>query len=195
MASKSNGACAIRLEKTSAARCRSRHFPCCARRRTRRHPPPWSHALQPYLRSAHRSQMACVGCGRLFLEGSCPPAIPGTKHQQSDFSASLSLSSHTQTGPLVLSTLHTNDSISTITRLVDLGVPIYEISSSLTAVIAQRLIRRLCSCHHSGLPTDGVPRVRGTGRRANRAKSTEWLPNLRLHGLQRANWSLRNAVF
>src|SRR5437870_7948907 len=96
MASKSNGACASRLEKTSAARCRSRHFSCGARRRTRRHPPPWSHALQPYLRSAHRSQMACVGCGRLFLEGSCPHAIPGTKHQQTDFSASLSLSSHTR---------------------------------------------------------------------------------------------------
>jgi type IV pilus assembly protein PilB len=60
-----------------------------------------------------------------------------------------------QTGHLVLSTLHTNDSISTITRLVDLGVPIYEISSSVTAVIAQRLIRRLCSCHHSSLPTEG----------------------------------------
>jgi type IV pilus assembly protein PilB len=69
-----------------------------------------------------------------------------------------------QTGHLVLSTLHTNDSISTITRLVDLGVPIYEISSSLTAVIAQRLIRRLCSCHHSGLPTDGyIASLRSAG--------------------------------
>src|SRR5436853_4178873 len=59
-----------------------------------------------------------------------------------------------QTGHLVLSTLHTNDSVSTVTRLVDLGVPIYEISASLTAVIAQRLIRRLCSCHRSAIPTD-----------------------------------------
>ena len=52
-----------------------------------------------------------------------------------------------QTGHLVLSTLHTNDSVSTITRLLDLGVPAFQIATSLTGVISQRLIRRLCSCH------------------------------------------------
>jgi type IV pilus assembly protein PilB len=57
-----------------------------------------------------------------------------------------------QTGHLVLSTLHTNDSISALTRLLDLGVPGYQIAVSLTAVIAQRLIRRLCACHKS-IPT------------------------------------------
>ena len=57
-----------------------------------------------------------------------------------------------QTGHLVLSTLHTNDSISSVTRLLDLGVPAYEISSAVTAVIAQRLVRRLCPCHHSTSP-------------------------------------------
>ena len=51
-----------------------------------------------------------------------------------------------QTGQFVLSTLHTNDSISAISRLVNLGVPAYLIASSLTAVIAQRLVRKLCSC-------------------------------------------------
>lgn len=51
-----------------------------------------------------------------------------------------------QTGHLVLSTLHTNDSISAITRLLDLGVPGFQIAASITGVIAQRLIRRLCSC-------------------------------------------------
>ncbi len=54
-----------------------------------------------------------------------------------------------QTGHLLLSTLHTNDSISALTRLLDLGVPGYQIAVSLTAVIAQRLIRRLCTCHKS----------------------------------------------
>jgi type IV pilus assembly protein PilB len=58
-----------------------------------------------------------------------------------------------QTGHFVLSTLHTNDSISTVTRLLDLGVPGYQIASALSAVIAQRLIRRLCTCHHSSLAT------------------------------------------
>jgi type IV pilus assembly protein PilB len=52
-----------------------------------------------------------------------------------------------QTGHLVLSTLHTNDSISAVMRLVDLGIPGFQIASSITAVVAQRLIRRLCVCH------------------------------------------------
>ncbi|MBI5453215.1 MAG: type II secretion system ATPase GspE [Deltaproteobacteria bacterium] len=48
------------------------------------------------------------------------------------------------TGHLVLSTLHTNNAPSAVTRLVDMGVQSYLLSSSLTAVIAQRLIRVLC---------------------------------------------------
>ena len=48
------------------------------------------------------------------------------------------------TGHLVLSTLHTNDAASTITRLVEMGVPPYLIGSSLLCVVAQRLARRLC---------------------------------------------------
>ena len=51
-----------------------------------------------------------------------------------------------QTGHLVLSTLHTNDSIGAITRLLDLGVPSYLIAESVTAIVAQRLARRFCSC-------------------------------------------------
>ena len=52
-----------------------------------------------------------------------------------------------QTGHLVLSTLHTNDSVSAIVRLLDLGIPGYLIASSVTGVLAQRLVRKLCSCH------------------------------------------------
>lgn len=52
-----------------------------------------------------------------------------------------------QTGHLLLSTLHTNDSVSAVTRLLDLGVPGFQIATSVTAIIAQRLVRRLCSCH------------------------------------------------
>ncbi|MDR4936106.1 ATPase, T2SS/T4P/T4SS family [Rossellomorea marisflavi] len=48
------------------------------------------------------------------------------------------------TGHLVLSTLHTNDSISTITRLLDMGVEPFLVASSLSGVVAQRLIRRVC---------------------------------------------------
>ena len=48
------------------------------------------------------------------------------------------------TGHLVLSTLHTNDSIATITRLIDMGIPNYMVSAAVNAVIAQRLVKRLC---------------------------------------------------
>ena len=48
------------------------------------------------------------------------------------------------TGHLVLSTLHTNDSPSAITRLLELGVPSYLISATVLGVMAQRLIRTLC---------------------------------------------------
>jgi len=51
-----------------------------------------------------------------------------------------------QTGHLVLSTLHTNDSIGAITRLLDLNVPAFLLASSVTAIIAQRLVRKLCPC-------------------------------------------------
>jgi type II secretory ATPase GspE/PulE/Tfp pilus assembly ATPase PilB-like protein len=49
-----------------------------------------------------------------------------------------------QTGHLVLSTLHTNDSLAAITRLRDLGIPGFLISSSLLGILAQRLVRVLC---------------------------------------------------
>jgi general secretion pathway protein E len=61
------------------------------------------------------------------------------------------------TGHLVFSTLHTNDSASAITRLVDIGVEPFLISSSVNAVIAQRLVRMLCEdCKESYLPDSSV---------------------------------------
>ncbi|WP_298774639.1 type IV-A pilus assembly ATPase PilB [uncultured Shewanella sp.] len=50
-----------------------------------------------------------------------------------------------QTGHLVLSTLHTNSAAETLTRLLNMGVPGYNIASSVSLIIAQRLTRRLCS--------------------------------------------------
>ncbi len=55
------------------------------------------------------------------------------------------------TGHLVLSTLHTNDAASALTRLRDLGIEPYLIQSSLNLVVAQRLVRRICS--HCTSPT------------------------------------------
>ncbi|MBS2969891.1 type II/IV secretion system protein [Metabacillus sp. KIGAM252] len=48
------------------------------------------------------------------------------------------------TGHLVLSTLHTNDSLGSITRLIDMGVEPFLVASSLTGVVSQRLVRRVC---------------------------------------------------
>ena len=59
------------------------------------------------------------------------------------------------TGHLVLSTLHTNDSVSTIVRLIDMGVPPYLVSASVNAIIAQRLVKRLCPyCKRKHAVTD-----------------------------------------
>lgn len=58
------------------------------------------------------------------------------------------------TGHLVFSTLHTNDAPGAITRLVDMGVPPYLVSSSVIGIMAQRLVRRICKkCAHPYTPT------------------------------------------
>ncbi len=59
------------------------------------------------------------------------------------------------TGHLVFSTLHTNDSASALTRLIDMGVEPYLLTSSVTAILAQRLVRRICPhCKDVYDPTD-----------------------------------------
>lgn len=66
------------------------------------------------------------------------------------------------TGHLLLSTVHTNDSISAIVRLRDLGVPEFLISSSLLAVLAQRLCRRICpDCVTNDRPPDFLVKAVG----------------------------------
>jgi len=71
------------------------------------------------------------------------------------------------TGHLVLATLHTNDAVGATTRLVDMGVEPYLLSSSLLGVLAQRLVRKLCmSCRkandHRYVPV-GCPSCNSTG--------------------------------
>ena len=62
-----------------------------------------------------------------------------------------------QTGHLVLSTVHTNSASETINRLLNMGVPAYNIASSLTLIIAQRLARRLC--RYCAEPETNVPEL------------------------------------
>ncbi len=73
------------------------------------------------------------------------------------------------TGHLVFSTLHTNDAPSAVTRMTDMGVPGYMVASSVIAVLAQRLVRKICTrckvpitmmdsvLEDAGLPLDIVP--------------------------------------
>jgi type IV pilus assembly protein PilB len=61
------------------------------------------------------------------------------------------------TGHLVFSTLHTNDAPSSLTRLVDMGVEPFLISSSVNAIIAQRLVRKICKdCKRSYVPSKEI---------------------------------------
>lgn len=71
------------------------------------------------------------------------------------------------TGHLVLSTLHTNDAAGAITRLIDMGVEPFLIASTLEAVLAQRLVRRICPhCRTAYQPGDDRLRQAGVDPRA-----------------------------
>ena len=85
------------------------------------------------------------------------------------------------TGHLVLSTLHTNDTLGAIPRLIDLGVPDYLVSATLEGVLAQRLVRRVCEqcavlddvdpalvAELTGCPAGKIQLRRGVGCRACR---------------------------
>jgi general secretion pathway protein E len=58
------------------------------------------------------------------------------------------------TGHVVLSTLHTNDAVGAIPRLLDLGVPAFLVSATLQAVLAQRLVRRICNACREEAPPE-----------------------------------------
>ena len=71
------------------------------------------------------------------------------------------------TGHLVLSTLHTNDAATALTRLVDLGIEPYLVASTVEAVLAQRLVRRICeSCRRPAEPTADQRATLGESARA-----------------------------
>ena len=103
------------------------------------------------------------------------------------------------TGHLVLSTLHTNDAPSAITRLLDLGVPPYLLNSTMLGVMAQRLVRTLCPhCKEQrrargrGLGAAGRALESGRSRQHDlRRQRLPRMPHDRLHGPRR---HLRNDV-
>ena len=96
------------------------------------------------------------------------------------------------TGHLVFSTLHTNDSFGALTRLVDMGIEPFLVSSSILAVLAQRLVRDgLPDCREPYTPTaTELARIgvrRGAVDRANLPAGGQWMPGLPQHRLPRTN--------
>lgn len=111
------------------------------------------------------------------------------------------------TGHLVLTTLHTNDAPSAPTRLVDMGVAPYIISSSVIGVLAQRLVRRLCTrCRETCTPTDvEVERLQLTpdqakkiqfhrGRGCQHCRNTGYGGRIAVYELMVMNNELRDAI-
>ena len=109
------------------------------------------------------------------------------------------------TGHLVLSTLHTNDAVSAISRLIDMGVEPFLVSSSLVGVLAQRLVRRVCPhCASTynltdeerslfvsrGLPTSGI--VKGNG--CSNCNSSGYKGRLAIHEIVLMDDQLREMI-
>jgi type II secretion system protein E len=109
------------------------------------------------------------------------------------------------TGHLVLSTLHTNDAASALTRLLDLGVPSYLVGSTVEAILAQRLVRRTCeqcaewtrpeagSVSALGLSSDELPQVR-IGRGCDACRGTGYRGRTGIYELLVMNDGLRESL-
>jgi general secretion pathway protein E/type IV pilus assembly protein PilB len=110
------------------------------------------------------------------------------------------------TGHLVFSTLHTNDSAGAMTRLLDMGVEPFLVSSSLEGVMAQRLVRKVCECslpldpadpHHADLPPGFVAQPEDNLRHpkgCRNCRNTGYRGRLGVYELLRVNDALREMV-
>ncbi|MBS1174915.1 MAG: hxcR [Burkholderiaceae bacterium] len=77
-----------------------------------------------------------------------------------------------QTGHLVFSTLHTNDATMALTRLSQMGVSAYNVAASVNLIIAQRLVRKLCSCKQPIRLDEAL--LQSAGMSAAQAAQTDW---------------------
>jgi general secretion pathway protein E len=112
------------------------------------------------------------------------------------------------TGHLVLSTLHTNDSFSAVTRLLDMGIEPFLVSSSVIGILAQRLVRRVCpqcsrsvDAAESGLAELGLgymlgdnSRLRSDGRGCEACRNTGFRGRTALHELLLMDDTVRSYV-
>lgn len=107
------------------------------------------------------------------------------------------------TGHLVLSSMHTNDAASAVTRLIDLGVEPYLVSTSLVGVISQRLVRRICNtCKESYVAPPEETRFLGEekqmplfkGRGCPECGNTGYLGRTAVHEIMVVNGSIRSGI-
>lgn len=106
------------------------------------------------------------------------------------------------TGHLVLSTLHTNDAVSSIVRLEDMGIPPYLVANSLVGIVAQRLVRKVCpNCAYETEPTTeetaliggGITRIRrGKGCRA--CNNTGYKGRVSIHEIVSVDKTLKRMI-
>lgn len=112
------------------------------------------------------------------------------------------------TGHLVFSTLHTNDAPSAITRMVDMGVPSYLVASSVVAIVAQRLVRTICSkCKARYTPPESTIRELGItaeelananfmkGKGCNTCQKTGFKGRIGIYELLIINNKIREMIF
>ena len=112
------------------------------------------------------------------------------------------------TGHLVLATLHTNDAVSSATRLLDMGAESYLVAASLRTIVAQRLVRKICSkCNTPAQPTEQEAETlkqlighvsqkwqfyKGAG--CSHCSSTGYKGRIAVHELLEMNFSLAHAL-
>jgi len=107
------------------------------------------------------------------------------------------------TGHLVFSTLHTNSAVSTVARVVDMGLEPYLLSSSLMGVVAQRLVRRICVTCRTQIPMPhgvahlfpgGAPETLHRGKGCQDCRGTGYRGRVAIHELMMINEELRSLI-
>jgi type IV pilus assembly protein PilB len=107
------------------------------------------------------------------------------------------------TGHLVLSTIHTNNAVGTITRMEDMGVEPFLISSTVTGIIAQRLVRKICpSCGEDHLSDERETRLLGlespitikVGKGCSLCNNTGYKGRIGIYEIMEISPEIRNAI-
>ena len=106
------------------------------------------------------------------------------------------------TGHLVLSSLHTNDSVSAIVRLLDMGIEDYLLANSLVGVVAQRLVKKICPfCTEDYAPGESEQRLLGTpvtvlsrGKGCHNCSNTGYKGRVAVHEILLVNADIRNMI-